>query len=113
MLGLFNHRTMIIAVDFDGTLACRKGGKLVPNIGLINWLINMQMSGNAVILNTCRTGESLREAVVFCSKYGLGLNAVNENLPQSISMLGYNPRKIYADVYIDDKALKPFMPSGE
>ncbi len=94
---------MIIAVDFDGTLQI--GGK--PNLSLIEMLKANQRQGNAVILNTCRHGKSLTDAVQFCARYGLRFHAVNENLPQAVAMLGFNPRKIYADIYIDDKAIKP------
>lgn len=66
-----------------------------------------QARGDPVILNTCRTGKRLQEAVSFCARHGLHFQAVNENLPQVVRMLGHNPRKIYADVYIDDKAVRP------
>lgn len=94
---------MIIAVDFDGTLQI--SGK--PNLQLFEMLKMQERQGNAVILNTCRHGQRLADAVQFCARYGLRFHAVNENLPQAVAMLGYNPRKIYADVYIDDKAIKP------
>ena len=44
------------------------------------------------------------EAVQNCAQHGLVFNCINENCPQAISMLGGNPRKVFADVYIDDKA---------
>lgn len=94
---------MIIAVDFDETLQI--AGK--PNISLFRSLISKQKQGNAIILNTCRQGKRLDEAVAFCLKNGLRFNAINENIPQIIRRFGYNPRKIYADMYIDDKAVKP------
>ena len=93
---------MIIAVDFDGTLYI--GGK--PNTALIGRLKTEQRNGNAVILWTCREGQRLKEAVLFLAKYGFRPNAVNENLPDTILRFGHNSRKIYADVYIDDKAAK-------
>lgn len=34
---------------------------------------------------------------------GLRPNLVNENAPQTVKALGYNPRKVLADIYIDDK----------
>lgn len=98
---------MIYAVDFDGTLYLKEKGKQIPNVLLINQLRNLQLNGHAIILNTCRDGKRLKEAIVFCQQHGLCFNAVNQNLPQTIKMLGYDPRKIYADVYIDDKAMRP------
>lgn len=94
---------MIIAVDFDNTISVKNK----PNKQLIEYLINRQQMGDILILNTCRKGKRLTEAVQFCSKYGLSFNAVNDNIPAVVIMLGYNPRKIYADLYIDDKAVKP------
>ena len=36
---------------------------------------------------------------------GLKFDAVNENLPSTIDYFMNDTRKIYADVYVDDKAL--------
>lgn len=94
---------MIYAVDFDGTLMINGSA----NVPLITFLKKQQVCGNAIILNTCRAGKRLNEAVAFCQKNGLIFQAVNENLPVIVQRLGYNPRKIFADVYIDDKAMKP------
>lgn len=90
---------MIIAVDFDGTLEIK--GK--PNHELIQNLIIAQRKGNIVILWTCRQGKSLMDAVRFLNKEGFSPNLINENAPEAIRMLRGNPRKIYADIYIDDK----------
>lgn len=94
---------MIIAVDFDDTL-CINGN---ANEQLFNFLIQKQREGVVIILDLCRTGKRLMEAVKFCREHGLAFNAVNQNIPASIKMLGHDPRKIYADMYIDDKAVKP------
>lgn len=94
---------MIIAVDFDDTLLVKN----VPNTVLINYLKARQRAGDVLILDTCRAGKRLNEAVMLCQKHGLMFNAINENIPAVVKMFGYNPRKIYADLYIDDKAIKP------
>lgn len=95
---------MIIAVDFDGTLMDGNGA---PNYVMFRRLKNEQRQGNAVILWSCRSGERLKEALQFCARYGLVFNAVNDNVPETLARLRCNPRKIYADVYIDDKAVSP------
>jgi len=77
-------------VDFDGTL-CLNGK---PNILLFNDMRALQTQGNVVILYTSRTGERLKEAVLFCRKNGLIFNGI----------IGGKP---IADFYIDDKAVKP------
>ena len=90
---------MIIAVDYDGTLF----SKGEPNKRLIGRLTRAQRQGNTVILWTCRAGDSLRQAVESLAACGLRPNYVNANAPESIKALGYDSRKILADVYIDDK----------
>lgn len=92
---------MIIACDFDGTLY--RDGQV--NTNLIMRLKADQRRGNIVILWTCRNGKRLNEALNTLMQYGLKPNFVNENAPITIKTLGYNPRKILADVYIDDKAI--------
>jgi hydroxymethylpyrimidine pyrophosphatase-like HAD family hydrolase len=92
---------MILAVDFDGTLY---DGDQV-NYKLINRLKKNQKQGDIVILWTCRDGKRLTEALNILAKSGFKPNLVNQNAPQAIQSLGYDPRKILADIYIDDKAI--------
>ena len=97
----------VIAIDFDGTLCKNK----YPEIGnsneyLINSLIDIQKRDKAyLILYTCRTGELLQKAIDWCSNQGLIFDAVNENLECVIEKFGGDTRKIYADIYIDDKTM--------
>lgn len=91
---------MIIAVDYDGTLF--SNGKV--NTRLIERLRTAQRRGDTVILWTCREGERLREAVTVLVRNGLRPNCVNQNAPEAIAKMRHDSRKIYADVYIDDKA---------
>ena len=67
-------------------------------------------NGAKLILWTCRRDERLATAVEYCKTIGLTFDAINENLPEMIDYFGGDTRKIYADVYIDDKALR--MPCG-
>lgn len=96
----------IYAVDFDGTL-CESvyPGIGEPNMYLINHLIKRRKQGNKVILWTCREGERLQEAIDFCASFGLYFDSVNKNLPEIIEQRGHDSRKVYANVYIDDKAM--------
>ena len=97
----------IIAVDFDGTLceACYPDiGK--ANISLIEYLKQQRLYGNKIILWTCRANKQLTEAVEWCSKQGLVFDAINSNLQEVITAwTDGESRKIYADIYIDDKAM--------
>ena len=114
---------MIIAVDFDGCLASAGTWPEVgePNEALINWLICLRKRGDKcppegdagtgmTILWTCRADEALQKAVEFCKVHGLEFDAVNDNLEELKQLYGNNSRKISADLYIDDKALKVEFP---
>ena len=49
-----------------------------------------------------REGKSLREALTFLVLRKCFPAAINDNLPERVEHWGNNPRKVYADVYIDD-----------
>lgn len=98
----------IIAVDFDGTLCTNAW----PGIGdpiwpVINYVKNRQRKGARLILWTNRVGEPLEDAVAFCSENGIILSAVNDNLPEIVEAFGGNCRKIFANEYLDDRAVSP------
>lgn len=94
---------MIIAVDYDETLV--SNGQ--PNMRLLAQLKREQKSGNIVILWTCREDKSLVEAVNTLRQNGFIPNFVNQNTPDVIARMGRDSRKIYADIYIDDKGVRP------
>ena len=98
--------TKIIAVDFDGCLCDSKW----PNIGephqqVINELIREQANGAKVILWTCREGQLLQAAVMWCLNRGLKFDAINDNLPELQEQYGNNCRKVSATEYWDDKSV--------
>lgn len=110
-------KKLIIAVDFDGTVCI---GNNYPDIGnprmwLINMLKGLRNDGHKLILWTCRSNSSipdmgfsndhdLDDAVEWCRQFGLEFDAVNENLNESKYPGIKLSRKIYADIYVDDKA---------
>ena len=95
----------IIAVDFDGTPCTQKWPEIgEPNVALIEWLIAHQARGDRLILWTCRAGAMLNAAVLWCAERGLVFDTINANLPENIEKYGNDCRKVYADVYLDDKA---------
>ena len=100
-------KNLIIAVDFDGTL-CEDKYPLAgaPNYKLINSLRYAKSHGNQIILWTCRTGKDLEFAVDWCKDFGLAFDAVNENVKEAIERYGGDSRKVYADIYVDDKNSK-------
>lgn len=93
---------MIVAVDFDGTIFTNKYPKVgEPIEPVINYLKYLRQQGYKLILWTCRTGDSLIEAVKACEKVGLKFDAVNQNINER--RMVQPSRKVYADLYIDDK----------
>ena len=97
----------IIAVDFDDTLCMNKWPDIgEPNQSLIEWLKQEKLTGTKLILWTCRTGDMLELAVKWCADHGLYFDAINDNIPEATEKFGSNSRKVFADIYIDDKALQ-------
>ena len=97
---------MKIAIDFDGTLWDHAGAE-GPNTILIEAAKLLRSRGHRLILWTCRyEGQGLEDAVAKCQAHGLEFDAVNDNLPEVKEGYG-NPRKIVADLYIDDRSAHP------
>lgn len=97
---------MIYAIDFDGTIVEDR----YPEIGELKpeaekFIHEIQRRGDKWILWTMRAGEKLDKAVKFLESHGLKPDAVNDNLPEVKAdwLENPNPRKIFADVYIDDR----------
>jgi hypothetical protein len=94
---------MVIAVDFDGTIvehAYPKIGKPIPfAIDVLKKL--QQEEHHTLVLWTVREGELLQEAIEYCEKQGLKFYAANKNYPEEETE--NTPRKLMADIFIDDK----------
>lgn len=101
---------MIIAFDFDGTLVEDRFPEIGPaDEDMIRIAKALRVFDYEVILWTSRAGERLTEAVNWCREHGLYFDAVNDNSPTNIAMYSKEypvpSRKVYADVYVDDKSL--------
>lgn len=95
---------MVIAVDFDGTLADTRFPEIMgPRKDVIAYCKLQRHLGNKLILWTCRVGEDLEAAVQFCKEQGLEFDAINDHLPEQKARWNNDTRKIWADMYIDDK----------
>ena len=105
---IYNEKELfppILAVDFDGTLVSNE----FPNIGKPDWVLTemvkeQQKKGWKLILWSCRTGEALQQAVDFCRNIlGLKFDAVNDNIPEVQQYFGESTRKVFANLYLDDR----------
>lgn len=97
----------IIAIDFDGTLCEDRWPLIGPPIEInIALAKEAQAAGSRLILWTCRTDERLQEALEWCAAHELYFDAVNANLSEIIKAYGSESRKISADEYWDDKAVR-------
>lgn len=99
---------MNIAIDFDGTIVEHK----FPKIGAVlpkafEVMQSLQDAGHKLILWTYRDGALLKEAVDFCKENGIQFYAVNNSMPLE-AYDKYVSRKIYADLFIDDRNLGGF-----
>ena len=95
---------MTIAVDFDGTIVEHdypKIGKPIPFAFDVLRKLH-QEEHHKLILWTMREGQFLQEAVDYCAKNGVFFYACNKNYPEEEFQEG-DPRKIGADIYIDDR----------
>jgi hydroxymethylpyrimidine pyrophosphatase-like HAD family hydrolase len=107
----FDKLPYIVAVDFDDTLAETNFPDIIrPNLDLIEKLKKQRAQGTKIILWTSRDGYELVRAVHYCNKHGLNFDAVNENIQEVKDLTGNDTRKVYANLYIDDKARIPKFP---
>lgn len=103
----------IIAVDFDGTLVEDKFPEIGrPNDNLWAWMKEQQNNGAKIILWTCRDGKNLEDAVAYSVMcMGFNFDAVNCNVQETRHLFNNDTRKAYANIYIDDKAISPHLPT--
>jgi hydroxymethylpyrimidine pyrophosphatase-like HAD family hydrolase len=95
---------LIVAVDFDETIATRDEKlnpiDLLPNAKeVINWMYD---NGIYVIIWTCRSSFELLKATEFLKKNDIKYHTINSNAEH----LDFDTSgKIFADIYIDDKGI--------
>lgn len=110
-------RTKCAVIDFDGTIVKHR----FPQIGdplpqAFEVMKELKEAGWKLILWTCREDEGrninkqyLKEAVEFCRLNGVEFDAVNEPCLECEFRPDDSPkRKVYGNVYIDDRNLGGF-----
>ena len=107
------QRSLLIAIDFDGTIVEDR----YPDIGkpmmfAFETIQRLQSDGHRLILWTYRTGKPLQEAIDFCKKHGVEFYAINKNYPEE-EFDPNTPRKLKADIFIDDRNIGGFPGWGQ
>lgn len=95
---------MLIAVDFDGTIVEHE----YPKIGrerpfATQTLKKLVEDGHRLILWTIRHGETLQEALDWCTERGVTFYAVNCDYEGQDVDSGERSPKVKCDMYIDDR----------
>jgi len=96
-----------IAIDFDGTVVYDRVGPLLTEnlkLNIQNVLRRLRKEGNILILYTCRVNECLEEALIFLQINRIKFDHINDNPFERIQKRKRS-RKVYADIYIDDRQL--------
>jgi len=107
------HDKLIIAIDFDGTIVeDRYPGIGKPRLFAFETLRKLQEDGHRLILWTYRSGTTLKEAVAFCNKNGIEFYTVNKSYEEE-KFDDTKSRKIYADLFIDDRNIGGVLGWGE
>jgi len=94
---------MIIAVDFDGTIVNHEYPEIGPlKEGAVEALKAFKKAGHKILVWTCRQGVEERQVRAFMIENKIPFDTINTPVP------GYDlgTRKVYADVYIDDKGMR-------
>lgn len=100
---------MIIAVDFDGTLSAAKWPDVGPEVpGAYGAMRELHDLGHYLIIWTCRHGDDLTRAINWLLEEGIPFDRINDDAPQSVAVFGDPSKKVYADVYVDDKQVGGF-----
>ena len=96
----------ILAIDFDRTICMSNYPHLGPQRKNARSMIKrLVQSGYGIIINTCREGIALSDAIKWLHKNDIPYHYVNCNFPHIIEQYSADCRKISADLYIDDKCL--------
>lgn len=100
---------MILSIDFDGTIS---RGTYPAIDGLQPYardVINrLYQAGHYIIINTCRSNGHLLDAINWLLHHRIPFHRVNDNHPIQSAAHQNNSRKIFADLYIDDRNIGGF-----
>lgn len=104
----------ILAIDFDLTICMSdypKTGPMRPGAHAV--IKSLMANGYGIVINTCREGHALSDAMHWLEATDIPYHYVNCNFPHLIEKYGADCRKISACMYIDDKGVDPLPNWGE
>jgi hypothetical protein len=95
-----------IAIDFDDTIATDG----YPEIGELKLFADVVIRkikehGGQIAIWTCREGEDEIKVKKFLEEHNIPWDVFNEPFPDIVEQFNGSGRKIFADVYIDDKGI--------
>jgi hypothetical protein len=104
----------ILAIDFDHTICMSDYPELgMQRTGAGVIMRKLIQGGYGIVINTCREGLALANAILWMENNNIPYHYLNCNFPHLIEEYGADCRKISADLYIDDKCLTGLPNWGE
>ena len=104
--------SLIIAIDFDGTIVKDEFpeiGEMIP--GAKENINKLKKEGYTIIIWTCRAGVKLAKAVLWLAENEIKYDYINQSCKMNVAKYGgVDTRKIYANLYIDDRGLMRPLP---
>lgn len=98
------HGKIIIGVDYDDTISPYTFRE-PKDIERLNWVIqaviNAQKKGAYVVIFTASNPEKFEKILSYCSEKGIHVDSINKN---PIPLPYGNHGKIYANIFLDDRA---------
>lgn len=101
---------MIIAVDFDGTIARTDFPDIHGEMPYVREAMEqLHKEGHYLIIWTCRRGRDLLDAINWMLEHKIPFDRINDECPTQTAIYGRRDYgKVYADVYIDDRNIGGF-----
>lgn len=100
---------MVIAVDFDGVLNARAYPEVGATVaGAVEGMQLLRMMGHTLIIWTCREGQDQTNAVNWLLRKGIPFDGINCNTRENIEHHSNDSRKVFADLYVDDRQVGGF-----
>lgn len=103
-----------IAIDIDGTVLEEgyypKFGPFRPHA--IRVIKKIRQHGGKVVIWTCRTGDQVLECKEILKDAGIEYDKFNEELEETKELFGGDSRKVFCDIYIDDRGIYAAMNGG-